>query len=274
MDLSAMSDLLTAGIGALSLENILYSGLLLVVCLIVIRIVNKVVKRIFEKLNWNPRLEKFIATGIKALLYIVAILIVADSLGVPVTSLVALVSVFGLAISLAVQDVLSNVASGLVILVTHPFELGDYVSNGDCEGTVEEITLTHVRMDTPDGQRIMLPNSTMVAGKIINYTTLGVRRANHAIRVSYDCDMSAVRATCLRAVAATEGVLDDPAPAVVVAACTEYGIEVRVRFWTKADVYWDAHFQSLEELHRCFREDGIAMTYNHVNVHIMDNKEK
>ncbi len=274
MDMSAISDLLTTGIGSLSLEKLLYSGILLVVCLVVIRIVNKLVKKIFEKVNWNPRLEKFIATGIKVLLYIVAVLIVADSLGIPVTSLVALVSVFGLAVSLAVQDVLSNVAAGLVILVTHPFEVGDYVGNGDCEGTVDEITLTHVKMDTPDGQRIMLPNSTMVAGKIINYTSLGIRRANHAVRVSFDCDPDAVRASCMRAIAGVDGVLQDPAPAVVVAAYTDNGVEFRVRFWTKSEIYWDAHFQSLELLHRCLREDGIAVTYNHVNVHIVENKEK
>lgn len=272
LDTSAFSDLMATSLGTLSLGRLVGSVVLLIVCLTVIRIVNSIVRRIFAKLNWNPRLEKYIASGIKILLYIIATLIVADSLGIPVTSLIALVSVFGLAISLAVQDVLSNVAAGLVILVSHPFEPGDYVGNGDCEGTVDEIGLTHVKMDTPDGQRIMLPNSTMVAGKIVNYTSLGIRRANHAVRVSYDCATEDVRASCLRAIAATKGVLTDPAPSVVIGSYGESGIEFRVRFWTKSENYWDAHFQSLEELRRCFREDGIAMTYNHVNVHIVDNK--
>ncbi|MBR3704332.1 MAG: mechanosensitive ion channel family protein, partial [Oscillospiraceae bacterium] len=144
----------------------------------------------------------------------------------------------------------------------------------DGEGTVAEISLTHVKLDTPDGQRIMLPTSTMVAGKIINYTTLGIRRANHAISVSYDCATEDVRASCLKAVSRVKGVLEDPAPAVVINNYGESAIEYRVRFWTKTEDYWDAHFQSLEEIRRCFAEDGIEMTYNHLNVHIIDNEKK
>lgn len=273
-DTSALSELMTKSLGAMTLEMLLKGLLTLAVCLIVIRLVTKIVKRITDKVNWDPRVEKYLASGIKVVLYILAALIVADSFGIPVTSLIALVSVFGLAISLAVQDVLSNIASGLVILFSRPFELGDYVGTNDGEGTVAEISLTHVKLDTPDGQRIMLPTSNMVAGKIINYTTLGIRRANHAVCVSYDCPTDAVRASCLKAVSRVEGVLNDPAPAVVVSAYGESSVEYRVRFWTKTEVYWDAHFQSLEEIRRCFAEDGIAMAYNHVNVHIVENKTK
>lgn len=270
VDTSAISDLMTTSLGAMTLEKLLTSLLILAVCLIAIRIVTGVVSRILAKVNWDPRVEKYLASGIKVLLYILTALIVADSMGIPVTSLVALVSVFGLAVSLAVQDVLSNIASGLVILFSRPFELGDYVGTNDGEGTVEEISLTHVKLDTPDGQRIMLPTSTMVAGKIINYTALGVRRANHAICVSSDCATEDVRASCLRAISRVNGVLEDPAPAVVINSYGERSIEFRVRFWTKTDDYWDAHFQSLEEIRRCFREDGITMTYHHLNVHVVE----
>lgn len=273
-DTSAFSEVMTKSLGAMTLEKLLGGLLTLAVCLIVIRIVTKIVERITAKVNWDPRVEKYLATGVKVVLYILAALIVADSFGIPVTSLIALVSVFGLAISLAVQDVLANVASGLVILFSRPFDLGDYVGTNDGEGTVAEISLTHVKLDTPDGQRIMLPTSTMVAGKIVNYTTLGIRRANHAICVSYDCATEDVRASCLKALSRVNGVLDDPAPAVVINSYGESAIEYRVRFWTKTEDYWDAHFQSLEEIRRSFAEDGIVMTYNHLNVHIVENEKK
>ena len=201
-------------------------------------------------------------------------LLVADSLGIPVTSLIALISVFGLAISLAVQDVLSNVASGMVILFSRPFDIGDYVGTNDGEGTVAEISLTHVKLDTPDGQRIMLPNSTIVAGKIINYTSLGTRRANHVIYLPYEFAVDDVRAVALKAVAATPGVLEDPAPVVVIGSYGEKAIEYRVRFWTKAEDYWDAHFQSLEELRRCFGDANIAMNSNNLNIHIVETTKK
>lgn len=270
IDTSALSDVMATSLGAMTLEKLLTALLLLLICLVVIRIVNSLLRRITARLKWDARIEKYLHSGVKTLMYIVTALIVADSLGIPVTSLIALVSIFGLAISLAVQDVLSNVASGLVILFSRPFEMGDYVATGDGEGTVYEISLTHTKLDTPDGQRIMLPNSNMVSGKIINYTTLGIRRVNHPITVSYDCATDAVRASCLRAVGRTKGVLPDPAPVVVINSYGDSAIEYRVRFWTKNEDYWDAHFQSLEEIRACFAEDGIIMTYNHLNVHIVE----
>ena len=273
-DTSAFSEVMTKSIGALTLERLLSGVVTLVVCLIVMRLITSIVNRILAKVKWDPKVEKYILSGVKILLYILAALVVADSFGIPVTSLIALVSVFGLALSLAVQDVLSNIASGLVILFSRPFDLGDYVGTGDGEGTVAEISLTHVKLDTPDGQRIMLPTSTMVAGKIVNYTTLGIRRANHAIAVSYDCATEDVRKSCLKAVSRVKGVLQDPAPAVVINTYGESAIEYRVRFWTKTGDYWDAHFQSLEEIRRCFDEDGIVMTYNHLNVHIVETPKK
>lgn len=270
MDTSAISDILATSLGTMTLEKLLTSLLTLVICLIAIRIVGKIMSGIMAKLNWDQRVEKYICSGVKALLYILTALIVADSFGIPVTSLIALVSVFGLAISLAVQDVLSNIAGGLVILFSKPFELGDYVATDNGEGTVEEISLTHTKLDTPDGQRTMLPNSKLVAGKITNFSTLGIRRVNHGVTVSYDCATEDVRAACLKAVSRTKGVLPDPAPVVIINAYGESSIEFRVRFWTKNEDYWDAHFQSLEEIRTAFAEDGIVMTYNHLNVHIVE----
>ena len=182
--------------------------------------------------------------------------------------------VFGLAVSLAVQDVLGNVAGGMVLLFSKPFTLGDYVSTADGEGEVAEITLTHTKLDTPAGQRVMLPNSKLTAGQIVNYTVRGVRRADHAIAASYDDGPEAVRRAWLKALERTPGILPDPAPQVVLTAYGESAIEYRVRFWAKTEDYWDAHFRSLEEIRRAFAEDGVTMTYNHLNVHIVERGEK
>jgi len=270
LDTSKLQDAMNVSLGSMTLMGFLSSLLILLVCLIVIRIVMALVNRLLEKTKLDERVEKYIAAGIKTLLYILTVLIVADSLGIPVTSLIALVSVFGLAISLAVQDVLSNVASGMVILFSHPFTSGDYIATGDGEGEVAEIGLTHTKLDTVDGQRIMLLNSKLTAGKIINYTTRGVRRVNHVVSASYDSATDSVRRACLKAVERTEGVLADPAPVVVVTKYGESAIEYNVRFWTSAANYWGAHNGSLEELRRCFDEEGVTMTYNHLNVHILD----
>lgn len=274
-DTSALEKLMSASLGKLTLEQVLTSLLTLMVCLIAVRLVMRMMRRLTEKVSWDARVKKYVLSGTKSLLYVVTALIVAGSIGIDVTSLVALVSVFGLAVSLAVQDVLANVAGGLVILFSKPFILGDYIAAGDAEGEVAEISLTHTKLDTFGGQRTMLPNSKLVDGKIVNYSTLGVRRVDHEITASYDDASDAVRAACLKAVERTKGVLPSPAPQVVVTAYGESAITYHVRFWTKTEDFWDANSFSLEEIRRCFDEDGVTMTYNHLNVHILDNtKEK
>lgn len=270
IDTSAIEEAMQKSWGKMTLEQLLTSLIILVICLIVVKLVMTLLRRITAKSKMDERVRRYILGGIKAILYVVTILIVAQSLGIPVTSLIALVSVFGLAVSLAIQDVLSNVAGGMVILFSKPFTIGDYVETTDGEGEVVEISLTHTKLDTYGGQRVMLPNKEVVAGKIINYSARGIRRVDHAITASYDDSTEAVRAACLRAVARTPYVLTDPAPAVVVTAYKDSAVEYHVRFWADIAHFWDAYNASLEEIRRCFAEDGVTMTYNHLNVHILD----
>lgn len=261
-----------AGWGMLSVEKVLWTAALLAVCLILIRLLMGLVRRLLSRSSLEGRTVRYVQRGVQTLLYVLTALMVAGSLGIDVTSLVALVSVFGLAVSLAVQDVLSNLAGGMVLLFSKPFTLGDYVATEDGEGVVEEITLTHTKLDTVDGQRVMLPNSRLVAGKIVNYSVRGVRRADLAVSASYDDSAGAVRASCLRALGRVSGILEDPPPQVVVSAYGESAVNYRVRFWASTEVFWDAHNAALEEVRACFGEDGITMTYNHLNVHLVDEK--
>ena len=269
----ALGEWLKAGWGGLTVENVLSALALLLACLAVTRLILGLARKLLDRTAMDQRVRHYALKGAKALLYLLTALIVAGSLGVDVTSLIAVVSVFGLAVSLAVQDVLGNVAGGMVLLFSKPFTLGDYISTGDGEGAVAEITLTHPKLDTPGGQRVMLPNSKLTAGQIVNYTVRGVRRADHTVSASYDDEPEAVRRACLKAVERTANVLPDPAPQVVLTAYGESSIAYHVRFWARTDDYWDAHFQSLEEIRRAFAEDGVTMTYDHLNVHIVEKGE-
>lgn len=271
---SALDGLLQAGWGKLTVGRLLSALLLLLVCLAVVRLLLGMTRRLVGRAALDERIKRYILRGVRAFLYLLTALVMAGSLNIDVSSLIALVGVFGLAVSLAVQDVLGNVAGGMVLLFSKPFTLGDYVSTADGEGEVAEITLTHTKLDTPAGQRVMLPNSKLTAGQIVNYTVRGVRRADHAVSASYDDAPEAVRSACLKALSRTPGILPDPAPQVVLTAYGESSIEYRVRFWAKTEDYWDAHFRSLEEIHRAFAEDGVTMTYNHLNVHIVERGEQ
>lgn len=195
LDLSALH------LGTISLGKLLGALLTLVICLIAVRLVTALLRRVLDKTHIDARVRKYLVQSVRLVLWVVTVLITADQLGIPVTSLVALLSVLSLAVSLAVQNVLANVAGGLVLLVTKPFAVGDYVDTPCGAGTVKDLTLTYTYLDTPDGLRIAAPNSSISAGKITNYTALGTRRIEHAVSASYDAPVQTVRQALLDAVA-------------------------------------------------------------------------
>lgn len=259
-------------IKAFTLEKVLSALVLLCISLLVIKVVMHVLNKLLERPRFDQRMRKYILSAAKVLLYILATLIVADSLGIPVSSLLALFSVLGLAISLAIKDVLGNVAGGLVILFSKPFQIGDYIETDAGSGTVASIDLTYTQLDTVDGLRLMIPNSLMSDSKITNYTQLGTRRIDHTVTASYDDAIADVRAACLQAVDMTPDILKEPAPVVVVTQYGESSIEYHVRCWSRVDTYWDTNYALLENIKTCFDRNGITMTYNHLNIHILENE--
>ena len=265
LDLSALH------LGIISVGALLGAVVTLVVCILAVRIITVLLRRVLGKTTLEQRVSKYIVSTVRFVLWVVTVLIVAQQLGIPVTSLVALFSVVSLAVSLAVQNVLANVAGGLVLLVTKPFTVGDYIDTPSGEGTVREMSLTYTFME---GQRLAVPNSTLSSGKIINYSTLATRRLQHKITASYDDAAADVRRACLTAVGRTANVLADPAPVVYVSSYGESSIEYIVRCWTKTEDYWPAHYQLLEEIRTAFNEAGVEMCYNHLNVHIIEKKEE
>lgn len=257
-------------LGALTLTSVLNALLALVVCLIAIKIVMTIFTKLLGKTSMDERVRRYALTAIRTVLWILTVLIVADALGIPVTSLVAMLSVFTLAVSLAVQSVLGNVAGGIVIMLNKPFKEGDYIDTPNGAGTVARMTLSYTYLNTPDNLQIVIPNSALSAGKVINYTQLGTRRVDHTITASYDASVEDVRRACLEAVARTAKVLGDPAPVVYVSAYGESSISYAVRMWCNCADYWDVYFASLENIRACFAEANVEMTYNHLNVHIVE----
>ncbi|MBD9196837.1 MAG: hypothetical protein EGQ09_07265, partial [Clostridiales bacterium] len=194
----------------------------------------------------------------------------AEALGFNTSSLTALLSVLTLGITLAAEDILGNVAGGLVILSSRPFALGDFIEAGGISGTVREIGLNHTKLETPDGQMVLMPNKDLSSSKIINYTVLGRRRVVRTVTASYDAPTEEVKAACLEAVAAAPGILSDPAPAVQL---TNYGassIEYTIFCWCSVEDYWPVYFAVNENLRSAFANHGVEMTYDHLNVHVVN----
>ena len=267
----ALSDTLSQlNLGGLNFSTVLSAALTALVGLIVIRVLRKVAARLLSRSRLDVRIQKYVLTAVKAALYVLLILIVMETLNVKATSLVALVSVFSLGLTLAAEDVLGNVAGGMVILSSRPFLIGDFIEAEGVSGTVEEIGLNHTKLLTPDGQLVMMPNRTLSSSKVTNYTTLGRRRVVRKVTASYDAPTDTVKAACRTALSRTAGVLADPEPKVWL---TDYGasaIEYTVYCWSSVGDYWDVYFSLGENLRGAFAEAGVEMTYDHLNVHIVE----
>ena len=196
------------------------------------------------------------------------ILVVLGSVGVEMTSIIALLSVAGLAVSLALQNTLSNLASGIVIMVSKPFVVGDYVEIDNAGGTVSTVGLVYSMLVTPENKEIYIP-SQVSAAKVINYTHLGRRRMELLFSASYDAPTETVKTALREVVEQFPQILSDPAPAIWLNAYKDSCIEYVVRVWTTTEDYWNVYYPLLEAVRPAFERHGIEMTYNHLNVHLL-----
>ena len=179
----------------------------------------------------------------------------------------ALASVLTLALSLALQNMVSNIIGGFTILYTHPFHSGDYVEIAGQGGTVKEINMTYTVLATPDQKIISIPNSAVVAAQITNYSEAETRRVEVVASASYDAPTQQVIDALVQA-GTVDKVLLDPAPMAVITSYGDSAINYSLRLWVKNADYWDVYFQVNQRVKDIFDEQGIQMTYPHINVHL------
>lgn len=234
---------------------------------LLIRIVNRTLKKILEKSKLEKAAHSLIRTLVKTVLYVLFGLILASSLGIDVTGIVALASVATLAISLALQNMLANVIGGFTLLYTHPFSSGDYVEIAGQSGSVQEVGIAYTRLTTPDNKLVSIPNSAVVAAEIVNYTVTGTRRVDVNVTASYDASPDLVVEALLEA-AQDERVLTDPAPFATLTGYGDSAISYTVRVWVKTEDYWAVYHKINRGISQIFAQKGIEMTYPHLNVHL------
>lgn len=257
-----------AGSSAVTVSQLLTAAVTLLVCLVAVRVLMKVLRRVVGRSRLDEQVQKYVLSGLKLVLYVLTAIIVIEALNINATSLVALLSVASLGVTLAMEDLLGNVAGGLVILSARPFTVGDYIAADGVEGTVEDISLNRTRLLTADGLTVLVPNKALSGSKVTNYTALGRRRVVWQVTASYDAPTAAVKAACALALDRTSGKLEDPAPSVNLTAYQSSAIAYAVRCWAPVDLYWDVYFALGENLREAFAEKGVEMTYDHLNVHL------
>jgi len=267
-------DILDYAIGDFTVGKILAAIITFVICYAVIRVIFSLLSKLIEKTSLDVALKRYIKMGIKIVLWFITAIITVDALGVSTTSFVAAFSVVGLAASLAVQDSLSNLASGIMLLITKPFKIGDFVEIDDVSGTVAIISLIHTKLLTVDNKMVYVPNGKIISAKIVNYTAEKKRRVDMEICASYDAPIATVREALLKAVEKTELFEDKPEkPFAAVLSYDDSSIRYTLKAWTRTEKYWDAYYALNENIKTEFDEYGIEMTYNHINVHMIEDKK-
>ena len=254
-------------LGNYGVHSVLPAILLLLVGLIVIRIVLTLVSKGLKKSKLEKAAHTLIKSVVRVALYLLLLLMVASSLGIDVTGVVALASVLTLAVSLALQNALSNVVGGFTLLSNKPFVSGDFVEIAGQSGTVQEIGLTYTKLNTADNKVVSIPNSSVVAAQIVNYTTAGTRRVEVQVCAAYTESIEDVLAA-LRQAGAVSMVLPDKEPVAMVSAYKDSAIEYGLHVWCKSADYWGAMAEVKKNIKTVFDEKGIAMTYPHINVHL------
>ena len=268
MDINAMLSGVT--IGAITLSGVLKGIALILIGLIVIRIIMKIVDTALEKAKNLSSLRVYIRSVVRVLLYFLLVLTVAPAFGVNVTSLIALLSVAGLAVSLALQNTLSNLAGGIMVLLSKPFEVGDFIESEGISGTVAGVDLAYTTVVTPDNKEVFVPNSHISAAKIINYNRLGKRRLDLKFTASYDAPTATVKKAIQEVVDTQKDlILADPAPVILLSEYQASSIQYTVRVWVEAANYWTVNGNINEGVRESFARNGVEMTYDHLNVHLV-----
>ena len=264
---------LVGAIKGLDLWHIATIVLLLLACMVVMKVLLRLLDRTFRRLEVEKSLHTFVRAALRVFLWIITICLVLGYIGIPMTSLIAVLSVLGLAITLAVQGSLSNLAGGIQVLVSKPFKADDYIEVGSVGGTVAEVGLVYTKLRTIDNKIISIPNGQISGEKIVNYSTEEKRRVELTFNTSYDDAPERVTACIRDVIGAHPKAFFTPEPFVRVSAYQASSVEYTVRVWCATEDYWALYFDLLEQVKAAFDRAGIEMTYNHLNVHMVDHRK-
>ena len=258
----------------LNLNTLLAAVVIFFIGYMLIKWVCKLADKLLARTNkLDPSIRSIAVNAGRILLLFLLLLTCADKLGLPTTSIITLLGTFGLAFSLAMQNSLSNLAGGLFILGSKPFETGDYISLPGAEGTVTQIGFIHTLLTTVDNKQIHVPNSTITGSVVTNFSQCQTRRVDLTIPVSYDCSLEQAKQVIDRVIARDSRALQQPdAPFVRVWNLGASAVEIMVRVWCNAGDYWELRSWLLENIKNELDKEGIVIPYSQLDIHLIDKK--
>ncbi len=233
----------------------------------IVKILVSVSKKLMSKAKVDSILINFISSIIGTVLLLFVVVASLDQLGVNTTSLIALIGAAGLAIGLALQGTLQNLASGVMLIIFRPFNDGDFVEAAGVAGVVEQIGIFTTTMRTGDNREIIVPNGEVFGGTITNYSRRATRRVDMVFGIGYDDDLLQAKEIIGRILSEDDRILADPAPTIAVAELADSSVNFNVRPWCKTADYWGVYGDIHEKIKLRFDAEGISIPYPQMDVH-------
>lgn len=235
---------------------------------IVAGILTGVVERLLKKSNTDKTLTKFFTKATKISLVTFVFLAALGTLGIETTSFIAIIAAAGLAIGFALQGSLSNLASGVMLIAFKPFKVGDYIEAGGTSGSVEAIEIFNTILNTPNNKKVIIPNSNITGGNIINGSANDTRRVDLVFGIGYDDDLKKAKDILTRLTNEDDRILKEPATLIAVSELADSSVNFAVRPWVKSSDYWSVLFDLTEKVKLTFDAEGISIPYPQRDVHI------
>jgi small conductance mechanosensitive channel len=258
-----------------SIEWVSSSGISVVTALLILifgvwaaKILGGTLRRVLTKRQIEPTLVKFGTNFLYGTIVVFVITAALNNLGIQTTSIIAVLGAAGLAVGLALQGSLSNFAAGIMILIFHPFRVGDFIDGGGVMGTVEELGVFVSRLRTPDNKAIFVPNENLAGNNLTNFTRNETRRMDLVIGVGYGEDVRNVKEVLLQIIEEDDRILKDPAPKVAVLELADSSVNFAFRPWVPTDLYWDIYFDTMEKIKLRLDEKGIQIPFPQRDVHL------
>ena len=236
----------------------------------IIKLIRRIVRRSLKKGNADVGVIQFLDSFIKVVLYVILLFMIASGFGLDAASVVALLGSAGVAIGLAVQGSLSNFAGGVLILLLKPFRVDDYikVDNEGHEGTVKEIQLFYTKLATPDNHIVIIPNGSLANSNIMNISTLGERKMDIPVTISYEADIHHAKEVLMHVLEDDEAVLKDKDHRVFVQELADSGVKLIVRCFADNEQYWECRWRITEQIKYALDKAGISIPYSQMDIHL------
>lgn len=247
--------------------NILSAILTLVIGLVVAKFIYSGFHKVLTKRKLDSTIVEFAARMAQYIIVAFVVIAALSRIGVQTTSFIALIGAAGLAVGLALQGSLSNFASGVLIIILRPFKAGEYIEAAGIAGSVESVQIFATTLVTVDNKYVVVPNSAILGGNIINYSRKDTRRIDLLIGVSYGADLAKTKMVLEAVVKANSSVLKDPQPQIAVAELGDSSVNLVVRPWVKSDDYWNIRFELIEAIKNGLDEAGIEIPFPQMDIH-------